>query len=451
MMNGGLENSVEEVAALLARKLSGRPSLVNVSYAEGISLEAEKGAMAKFERWEEGWVSLELADGVGRVGFASATLGRSLFDPDALIGAALASATVMPADPARAIEPRSCCYPKADLGIFDRGWDAADYAVGLDVVKRLEAAAFEAHPAIVSARKPTFEAESETRLVMICGEVAASWSETGFGVHVEVAAAGGGDRESGWAAAESRLLRALDPESVGREAATRAYSLLGARKAPTGVFPAIIERRVAAELLEVLAPAFLADSQRKKTALFPFVAGKAVFSPKLSLVDDGSLAGGPATQPVDDEGALSRANVCVEGGRLVTLLCDRAEGARLGVASTGNGSGGSERPCAPDVTNFFIPNGCSPAPGFFARLGRGVYITEVLGMHTADPITGDFSVGCAGFWVEGGEAAWPITQAAISGNLLELMAGIDEVGDDFRFTGSFGSPSLLVSAIRLAG
>lgn len=441
----------EEVAARVKKAAGARPSLVNVSVEEGCRAEARGGKLAAFERWKDGWVSLELSDGAGRVGFASATLGAGKFDAGALVAAALASATVADADPARELNAKPARAPGPDAGLCDEGWDFGDRDAPLSFAARLEAAALSADERLTSARKPAFEAEGATRLVMLCGQIAATWRETSFSLQLEVAAQSGESRESGWASGEARMLGDLNPEAVGREAGYRAASLLGARRAYTGAFPALIDARVATELLDVLAPSFLADSQRKKTALFAFERGLPIFSPKLTLIDDGALLGGLASQPVDDEGEPSRRNALVEGGALTALLFDRAEAARSGGAPTGNGAGGPEGPAGCDATNFFIVPGTADRQTLQRRLERGLYVTEVMGMHTADPITGDFSVGCAGFWIEGGEIAWPVTRSAISGNILKLFAGLEDVGSDFRFFGSFGSPTLRLASIDVAG
>ena len=121
-------------------------------------------------------------------------------------------------------------------------------------------------------------------------------------------------------------------------------------------------------------------------------------------------------------------------------------------ASTGNGMrGGFKGLPGVGLTNLYIEPGSSSLQELMASAGRGMYITEVMGMHTANPISGDFSVGATGFWIEKGEKAYPVREITIAGNILDLMKNVAVVGSDIRFSGRIGSPSLLIRELSIGG
>jgi PmbA protein len=180
--------------------------------------------------------------------------------------------------------------------------------------------------------------------------------------------------------------------------------------------------------------------------------GEALFAPLLRIRDDGTLAEGMATSPFDGEGVASRNNHLVENGVLLGFLYDSYCGRKDGCSSTGNAArGGVKGLPHMGVTNFFIENGPTPAIDLLRGIAAGVLLTDVIGMHTANPISGDFSVGASGFLIENGKAVRPIKGIAISGNILDIFKAVDGVGNDLRFYGSVGSPSLLIKEMDVSG
>jgi PmbA protein len=216
--------------------------------------------------------------------------------------------------------------------------------------------------------------------------------------------------------------------------------------------PVVLDNYVATEILEVLAPSFLAENVQKGKSLLAGRLGEQLFAPALRIRDDGTLPGGMATTPFDGEGVAHRDTVLVEGGELRGFLYDTFYACRDGKQSTGNATRGGVK-SAPHmgVTNFFVERGDSPAGALLAGIGTGVLITDVMGMHTANPVSGDFSVGAAGFLIENGAVAGPVKGFAIAGNILELFRNVELVGDDLRFFGAVGAPSLRIAALDVSG
>jgi PmbA protein len=244
----------------------------------------------------------------------------------------------------------------------------------------------------------------------------------------------------------------LDPEAVGVRAARKALAYLGGKPGPTLKGPIVLDPLVAGEILEVLAPSFYADTLVKKRSLFQDMEGQKILSHQLTLVDDGCRPGGFASFPFDGEGVPKRKTMVVERGVFKEILSDTEYGHRLGRNSTGASSReGIKRPPQIGTSNFYVQPGDSSFQDLLKKMDRGVFITELIGIHTANPISGDFSVGAQGFLVEKGESAASIKQIALSGNLKEMMNRVEAVGDDLRFFFKTGSPSLLISEMDIAG
>jgi PmbA protein len=147
-----------------------------------------------------------------------------------------------------------------------------------------------------------------------------------------------------------------------------------------------------------------------------------------------------------------RKKTVVDKGRLAMLLYNAYTAKKDGVASTGNGvRGGFKGLPAVGFTNLYIAPGTHSPEALIAEMDKGLYVTEIMGAHTANPISGDFSVGATGFWIEKGKKAYPVREITIAGNILDLLKNIDAVGNDLRFSGRTGSPSLRVRELSIGG
>jgi PmbA protein len=256
----------------------------------------------------------------------------------------------------------------------------------------------------------------------------------------------------GWDFGFSSAYDGIHVHEIARIAGAKAVGLLGARKVPTMNCPAILDNYVATDILEVLAPAFLAENVQKGKSLLAGREGELIFAECLKIRDDGIFPGGMATAPFDGEGVARQNTVLVEEGVLRGFLYDTYCGRRAGRPSTGNAArGGVKGPPRMGINNFFIENGTHSMSGLADGIGRGLLVTSVMGMHTANPISGDFSVGAAGFLVENGLVTVPVKGVAIAGNILELFRSVERVGNDLRFFGAAGAPSLRVAALDVSG
>ncbi|MHB8174290.1 MAG: TldD/PmbA family protein [Nitrospirota bacterium] len=441
-------NAADDAAAVLRQK--GVNSFdVYVRWSSSISAEAKDQKLDAYEQarsWGAGIRAL-LPD--GRLGFSFAS-----GSPEAVREAAS-----MAVQNARNSEPDyynniPIPSPEAFPEITEYDEEVAKVSADEAIARaiELERAALDHDGRIARVRKASVSMTSATWAILNSEGLKARSRGTWLSCGIMAVAEEAGDSQMGYGFDYSRRLSGIDYKSAGAEASEKAISLLKARKAPTGKFPAILENEVAAEFLGVLASSFSGESLVKGRSLLAGKTGEKIFSDRLNICDNGTLPGGLSTRPFDDEGIASRRNILVQGGVFNGFLHNSYTAKRTGGTSTGNAVRGGFR-SAPGVgpANLYIENGLLSKDGLISRIDKGLFIREVLGMHTANPISGDFSVGVAGLWIENGRIAYPIREGAIAGNLISIFSGIDAVGSDLRFVGKLGAPSLLLKPISVSG
>lgn len=413
------------------------------------TVEVKGGKVDAFERANEAGAGLRVMS-EGRMGFAFTTD----FSDEALKALAEAAATngrnVEP-DPFQVI-PRAARASFGPVNIYDPELVALSEREKIDRVKAMEQEAFAVDGRIKRIRKAQAGfSESETVIMNTLG-AEVSYKGTACSASIEVVAEENGEAQAGWDFDVSRFYRKLDIEEIGRRAARRALGLLGARGIETVKAPVVIEWHVAVEFLSILASGLSAENVQKGRSLFMGRLGEEVLSPGITIYDDGLLDGGLGTAAADDEGVPMKRKTVIEKGRLLMFLHNSYTAKKDGTVSTGNCvRGGFKGLPGVGVTNLYIEAGGRSLDELLAAAGEGLFVTEVMGGHTANPISGDFSVGATGFWIEKGKVSYPVREVTIAGNILDLMKNIIAVGSDLRFSGRIGSPSLLVKSLSIAG
>lgn len=269
---------------------------------------------------------------------------------------------------------------------------------------------------------------------------------------VDSVAEEGGEGQTGYGFGFARDIAGLSAETIGAEAADKALRMLGARPLSSGGTAAILENGAAADLLEVLAPSFLAPNLVKGKSMLAGKMDTKIASAGVTITDDPLDPGGSAAGEFDGEGSACRRNLLVERGALKGFLADTFWGAKMATETTGSCRRTSAKiPPIAGVSNLRLSPGETSPERLLRELGRGVLLTEFLGIHTADPVSGDFSVGGAGIRFEGGELREPVRGFAVSGNVLSLLSEVVQVGSDFRWFGTTGSPSLAISGVEIGG
>jgi PmbA protein len=240
-----------------------------------------------------------------------------------------------------------------------------------------------------------------------------------------------------------------DSVAVGEEAARRTLAQLGARKVETGEFPVVFSPDVSRSIIGTFAGCAVGGAIWRRSSYLVEREGSRVASDLVTLVDDPLVVRGPGSRTFDGEGVRSRKNVVVDGGILGTFLLDSYSARKLGKETTASAARGGASVSA-STSNFILQPGTTPAAEIIASTKRGLYVTEMMGFGF-NPVTGDFSRGAAGFWIEGGELAFPVSEVTVSSTLDAMLGGIDAVGDDLDLRTATAAPTLRVAAMTVAG
>jgi PmbA protein len=247
-----------------------------------------------------------------------------------------------------------------------------------------------------------------------------------------------------------RLHRLESPEAVGRIAARRTLRRLGARKVATQEVPVVFDPDMAASLLGSLCSAVSGSTIYRGTSFLAGKLGEHVTAPGLSVVDDGRMPGGLGSRPFDGEGLPTRRTVVIQDGVLTSYLLDTYTGRKLGLASTGNASRSlGQRPTV-GPTNFHVVPGAHSPEEIIRSVDRGLYVTEMIGFGV-NLVTGDYSRGAVGIWIEKGELTHPVEEVTIAGNLKEMLCGIEMIGSDLEWRSPIASPTLKIARMTVAG
>ncbi len=239
------------------------------------------------------------------------------------------------------------------------------------------------------------------------------------------------------------------PEAIGREAAARAVARLSPRKIASQQAVVYFEPRAGRQLLSAFASAISGAAIARGTSFLKEALGTAVFSEHIRITDDPLRPRGLASRPFDAEGIAGEARDFVANGVLTSWILDTRSANQLGMATTGHAARGLASAPHPSASNLYLQGGSSSPEALFASLGDGFYVTETIG-HGTNLITGDFSVGASGFWIEQGVRAYPVSEVTIAGNLRDMFAQVIPA-NDLTFRYSINVPTLALPRLTIAG
>jgi PmbA protein len=339
-----------------------------------------------------------------------------------------------------------------DLDLYDPAGGEVTAAQALELARRGEAAARGFDPRISNSDGATFSRTAGAFAMVLSGGFRGGYAGSYASLVVSpVTEDEGGKKRRGFHYTAKRYLRDLDsPEDVGREAARRTLRKLGARKVPTCEAPVIFDPDAARSILGLMASCIMGGSVWRKSSYLVGREGTRVASPLVTIVDDPLIPRAPGSRPFDGEGLAARRTTVVEEGMLKTYLCDSYSGRKLGRASNGCASRGGGGGVGPSTSNFLLLPTKTPAADILASTPRGLYVTEMMGFGF-NAVTGDFSRGASGFWIEDGKLTHAVSEVTISLNVDQLWQHVDAVGDDLDQRSATASPTLRVSAMTIAG
>lgn len=240
-----------------------------------------------------------------------------------------------------------------------------------------------------------------------------------------------------------------DPGAIGRKAATRAVERLHPRKVETRRVPVVFDPRVASSLIGHLAGAINGSAVARKTSFLQDRLGARLFRPGIRVIDDPLRRRGLRSRPFDGEGVAGRTLAVIEDGVLASWFLDSATARELGLSTTGHAQRGVSSSPSPASTNLHLAAGTRTREDLIRDIDDGFYVTDLIGMG-ANLVTGDYSRGAAGFWIERGTLAYPVSEVTIAGHLAEMFANL-EPADDLAFRYGVNAPTVRVEGLTVAG
>ena len=338
-----------------------------------------------------------------------------------------------------------------DLELIVQGDRNVTIEARIEDAKRAEQAARETDPRILNSEGSQASSDFGEIVYGNTAGFLSGYASASHGLYSEpLAEADGHKQRDFWMTVSRRLDDLEDPASVGRRAAARAIRKLGARPVKTCEVPVIFDELSARGLLGQAAGLVSGYAVYRQQSCWADQLGKVVASDLVSVIDDGLVPGGLGSKPFDGEGLPTRRKKVIDRGRLETWLLDTYSGRKLGMESTGNASRGIGGGPGVGSTNLWIEPGHQTLDEIIADTERGLLVTELMGMGFS-PVTGDYSRGASGLWIENGEIAYPVDEITIAANFKDMMKGIDRVGSELLWLGRIASPALRIERMTVAG
>ena len=437
---------------LLAKAKRGGATEADIIIADGetFSVQVRLGAVDRLTKAREKHLGLRVF-----VGKRSASTSTSNFSADSL----------------DQLVTETCILAKAVVEDQVSGLPAADQMAGekpdldlydsirlnteqqIELAKRVEAAAMSTDERVTNSEGGDFDSSSGRVVLGNSHGFLGEYQSSSFSMSVSPVAT---DPESGamqrdsWYDVQRKFVKLDSPEAVGLEAARRTVRKLGAKKVATQRVPVIFDSETAGSLMGNLCSAVSGYSLYKGASFLAGQLGKPLAPEYVTVYDDGRVVGGLGSRPFDGEGLPTRKTTVVERGVLKSYLLDTYSGRKLGLPSTGNASRSVGENPSVGPTNFFLVPGTKTAHDIIKTVKQGLYVTDLIGFGI-NMVTGDYSRGAAGFWIEGGELAYPVEEITIAGNLKEMFAGIEMIGSDLVFRGRIASPTVKIAEMMVAG
>jgi PmbA protein len=341
----------------------------------------------------------------------------------------------------------------ADLDIYQAGIVDRSLTERSQIALKVEEAARSVDPRVNGFRKTSYSDSESATMVATTTGVRASYRESYCGAMTQAVATQNGERQIGYHGEAARRFAELEPARIGQRAARRAIEKLGATALATAKLPVVLDPWMAMDLLRAIGPLFSADNVLKGRSLFAGRVGQHVASGKVTIVDDARRPRGLRSAPFDGEGVTTTTRMLVEDGVLRGYLNSLKTARKLGVAPTGNARrGGYGSPSRVGPSNLYIASGKDDAALLVRGLDRALAITSLLNLHTIDAVSGEFSLGATGTYLERGALVNPVQGITIAGNLTHLLSAIVAVGADLTFgPGGIGSPTLVISELSIGG
>jgi PmbA protein len=327
----------------------------------------------------------------------------------------------------------------------------------IEWARRVEAAALAADPRITNSDGGSFDAATGRKVLANSRGFLGGYRTSYAGVSAAPLAmdANGQMQRDGWWSSARRLGDVESPEAVGKEAARRTLRRLGARRVPTQQVPIVFAPEAARSLIGSVFEAASGDSIWRSASFLAGKLGEQIAAPALNIIDDNTMllpsgVGGFGTSPFDGEGLPSRRTVVVESGVLRNYLLNTYTARKLGMKSTHNATRGLAGTPGVGCGNLYLEPGTLTPEEIIGAIPAGLYVTSLMGFGT-NLVTGDYSRGATGLWIENGQLTHAVEEVTVAGNLGEMLLHVTAIGNDLVFRGPVASPTLRIDGMTIAG
>jgi PmbA protein len=339
----------------------------------------------------------------------------------------------------------------ADLQLTDPALERLGTEEKIRMAREMEEVALAHDPRVTMVEGAGFSDEQHEVMLVNSNGFAGMYRGSGCSLSCAVVAEEGGKKQVNYWYSQKRHLGDLEtPADVGRKAAQRTVSMLGARTVPTGKYPVVLDPLIAASFLNSIAAGVNGETVYRKFSFLTEKLGQKIGPEFLTVYDDGTMPRGLATRPFDGEGLPTSHKTVIENGVLKSFLYDSYTARKAKTVSTGNAARGYSSTPHISSLNFYIPAGALSPQAIIRTVTEGFYITGMIGFGV-DLVSGQFSRGASGMWIKDGEPAFPVHEVTVASNLLEMIAGIEIAGNDLEFRSSVASPTLKLREMTVSG
>lgn len=369
---------------------------------------------------------------------------------DKMLHQAITNAAYNDPDPYLALPTMTAVYPK--LAIYDETITKHSLEEKIALAVTAEQTAKTYDKRIERVERSGYE-DGETEIWIANSNGLYGYQKGGYcGIYCMALASDGASSQSGYGMDINIYYDKLSAQKAGEMAAKRAAQLLGAGTIATQTADLVLDPQIAVQIMGIISAGFSGEAVLKGRSLFNHKHNQPIASSLVTIVDDGLLEGGLGTMPFDGEGVATQTTLLVENGVLKNYLYNTRSANEAGTLSTGNGLRGSFKG-TPSIgtTNYYVKAGVETVQSLINRVEKGLYVTEILGAHTANTISGDFSFGASGIWIEKGRFQKPVRGLTIAGNFKDLLQKIDGVANDLTFFGANGAPTIKIAQIMIGG
>ena len=433
---------------LVAQAMKAGANSADAIAAESVSLGVSQrlGKREDLERSEA--VDLGLRVMLGKRQAMVSSTDRSDAAVEELVTRAVAMAKIAPEDPHIGLaDPDLIATSWPDLDLVDT-YEPEPEELYARTAQAEDAA--RAVPGITNSEGADAGWGRSTVALVTSGGFAAAYSGTSHSVSASVIAGEGTGMERDYDYSSVRFVKDLeDAATIGRQAGERAVKRLNPRKVKSGPASVIFDPRVSNGLLGHFAGAINGASVARGTSFLRDKMNEKIFADGIVIVDDPHRKTGLASRPFDGEGVANRRMNLVEDGRLMTWLLDTATGHQLNMKSTGHATRGASSPPSPNRSNLYMEPGAQSPDALMADITSGLYVTELIGFGV-NGVTGDYSRGAAGYWIENGKIAFPVSELTIAGNLKDMFLNATPANDlEFRY--GTNAPTIRLEGLTVAG